>query len=333
MAKEKSGRTDNQENFPNSATVEFLDGSVTYSVYGEPSQEHNPILIVNGFENSRTNTKDLAELLAVNRQVIIYDQPMYKEDVPSGIKKNPDQAVGFQARAALAICEDAGLVGEDRQLDLVAISFGSLVAEELKKQASSESKGYESSFDSENGAHLALVVPAGSNESENLAYLAGRWAKYVHKGVREQKVMDPTKAKGNAVVADAVKQPAKTTGEIRALSSNRIDYANIGDALMLVYPEDKMFPDSDRAKDQKGIINEIMTKEYPVRVATPVNPEDVAINGMDLWLTKLGVKGKKKRLEFALSHRGAGHDDPTNNPERTAAVLLNYFDDKATATI
>ena len=120
-----------------------------------------------------------------------------------------------------------------------------------------------------------------------------------------------------------MKQRNKAIGEIRAVKDEELHYNGLGEALHLVYPEDKMFPwRRTRPTVQRHIEN-----GRPIAVATPIDYGQPALKGLELWLTKAHLKGRKARLNFALSYRGAGHDEPTSNPERTAKALIDYFDD------
>lgn len=312
-------------------TAEIPFGSVNYSIIGEASTEHNPIVFISGQGNDRVYAIDLANLLAEkgHRQVLIFDQPEYDEKVPGWVKRDEDSTLAFHAEAILAACQDAGWIGKDKTVDAIGYSLGGLVAEKVQKLAKERGIG---SFDQDNGSRLALVAPAGSNSRENLTRLGGRWLTgYQPKTIIEApllKALDPTGAHRKAVLKNVLHDLNKTIGELKFMSRQKIDYDKLGEALLVIYPEDKMFPENQKAikSKEKGLINQLTNKELPIVIATPVDAGSVALKGMDLWLTKAWLKGSRARRNFALSNRGAGHNELTDNPKRTANLILNYFD-------
>ena len=73
---------ENLGEYPNSYTVEFTEGRVTYSLYGDPNSAHNPIIVVNDMVQGRKSNKELAALLSADgRQVLIYEDPEYIESI------------------------------------------------------------------------------------------------------------------------------------------------------------------------------------------------------------------------------------------------------------
>lgn len=337
MSKEKD-----QPEYPNNHTVEFDQGSIRYSIIGEPNPAHHPIIWVSGAEQSRVNPIDIAEILATkgDRQVLIYEQPIYKDDVPAGSKMDADKALNFLADGVLAAAEDAGFIGEGRVVDAAAHSLGGLVLDRVKQRAEKRGIG---SFNQNNGSRQVLIAPTGSNVRENLAWIGGRWVPYMIKSIAEAKILDPGGLKGPALQKNVAADVPKFVGETKAMAKERIDYGKFGEALVLIYPEDRMFPENGPARRyrkrsfmkkpiNRGFINNSLENGYPLSFVTPTSPEKVANKGLKRWLAKSAV-GSEARRKYVRSHRGAGHNDPTDNPDRTANVLLNYFDTKLVTQI
>lgn len=323
MSKEKL-----QPEYPNSRTAEFDHGSITYTVYGEPNPEHNPIIWVSGAEQGRVNPKDIAETLAKKgqRQVLIYEQPVYSQDVPAKYKIDTDNALNFLAEGVLAAAEDAGLIGEGKVVDAAGHSLGGLVLDRIKQQA--ESRGMES-FSQKKGSRQVLIAPTGSNDRENLVYLGGRWVPYMIKSMAEAKILDPEGLKGPALQKNTMADVPKFIGETAAMAKERINYHKFGEALVLVYPEDRMFPENGPAKNGRkhGFVHQAIENGYPLSFATPVNPEQVMLKGAKRLVAKVAL-GTKARHDYVRSHRGAGHNDPTDNPDRTVNTILAYLDNQ-----
>jgi hypothetical protein len=305
-----------QAQYEDIRVVEFEHGSVGYSVIGESNPNHNSIIVIGGMDNGRINLLAQASLLAKkgNTQVLITDQPKYDEDTKASFKRNPDNALDFLANATISAAEDAGLIGEDKVANMTGHSLGGLVGDRIRKIA--EEKKIQSLLP-ENGSLFALLGSSGLNPRENWAKLGQHWLKYGTKGLIEAKVLDPTGENGKTIIKNALADPAKTTGEIRALAEKRISPSLEG-AIALVYPEDHMFPVND-----KRIARAVEHGQIPF--ITPIDPISTSIKGLDRWMTINNLKRRRARLNYALSHRGAGHDDPANNPERTADVVLDFF--------
>jgi hypothetical protein len=125
-------------------------------------------------------------------------------------------------------------------------------------------------------------------------------------------------------------------GEIKAMAKQRIDYQKFGEALVLIYPEDRMFPENGPSKRyrqrhfmkqpiNRGFINNSLKEGYPLAFATPIAYEHVAHKGLKRWLTKGALRSTARR-NYVNSYRGAGHNDPTDNPARTVRAILDYLD-------
>lgn len=321
--------------YPNSHAVETEKGSIAYSLIGKANPDKHPVIWVSGAEQGRINPYDVANLLADEggRQVLIYDQPAYRPDVPAKDKTDPQKAIDFMAESVLAAADDAGLIGEGKVVDAVGHSMGSLVLERIKQLA--EERGIDS-FDQSRGAKIVLAAPTGSNSGENAIKLGGRWVPYSVKSLIEGKILDPAGQKGKALRENTKADMPKFLGETKAMAAKKIDYSKFGEALVLVYPEDRMFPENGPARRyrarravkqplDRGFINHAIRKEYPLSFATPIGPERVAHKGLKRWLTKAAIKSGRRR-EYVRSYRGAGHNDPTDNPARTARSILDYLD-------
>jgi hypothetical protein len=268
--------------------------------------------------------------LAQDRQVLIYDQPIYSEVVSAKDKLDPKNALDFLANGVLAAAEAAGFIGKDKDgntkvVDVAAHSLGGLVLDRVKQLAQERKI---KAFDQEHGAKIALIAPTGSNNRENYFWLGGRWAPYMAKSVIEGKTLDPSGEKGKALLKNTSADIPKGLGEVRAMAKDRINYKKFGKALVLVYPEDRMFPENGKAVRyrqrpfmkkpiQKGFINEALAEELPIIFATPYAPDKVAVKGIKRMVSKAALK-TKMRSNYVRSSRGAGHNDPTDNPMRTA---------------
>ncbi len=321
--------------YPNGHTVEIDKGSITYSLIGRANPHKHPVIWVSGAEQGRINPYDIAQLLADEggRQVLIYDQPVYRPGIRAKERMNPQKAIDFVAEAVLAAAEDAGLVGEGKTADAIGHSMGGLVLERIRQLA--EERGIDS-LDQSKGAKLVLAAPTGSNGRENIWKLGARWVPYMVKSVAEGKTFDPGGQKGRKMQENTLADLPKFLGETRAMADKKIDYSQFGEALVLIYPEDRMFPENGAARRyqargpmkqalDRGFINHAIRNEYPLSFATPVGPERVAHKGLKRWLTKAAVKSGR-RQEYVRSYRGAGHNDPTDNPARTAKSILEYLD-------
>lgn len=233
----------------------------------------------------------------------------------------------------MAAATDANLIGDGKVVDVVAHSMGGIVAERAKQIA--HDRGF-NSFEQSQGSHYVLAAPTGSNKRENIGKLGGRWVPYMVKSILEAKTLDSTGKKGQALQDNTLADLAKFWGETKAMAQQRVDYKKFGEALVLIYPEDRMFPENGPAKRyrqrkpmkapiNRGFINNSLNEGLPLQFATPIGPERVAHKGLKRWLTKASL-GSEARRSYVNSYRGAGHNDPTDNPERTVRAILDYLD-------
>lgn len=322
MPKEKPVEPVKQEAIPlNPHEVNFPGGSVKYNEYGNPDSQLNPILIVPGFVGDAFILKELATKLSEDNHhhVLVMNQPAFDDSVPARSQMSPDKVISLQAEAAMAICQDAGLL--NREVNLFAHSMAALVVEKLKQIASE--RGVDS-FDSSKGSKTILAAPAGTIHDEGLLDLGLRWStRYLPKAMKEAPVLDPTGLKGKEGAKNMFKNLPKTIGEVGALAERRVDYKNLGQTLLIVYPEDKMFP----YKRMEPTLVKALEDEAPLQIVMPVNAAEVGPKDFSDFKRTNDYKTKKAtRLAYALHHRAAGHDDPNNNPARTARIALDYFD-------
>jgi hypothetical protein len=308
-----------QAQFEDVKTAEFKYGTIDYSVIGQANPDKNPIIIEGGMDNGRVNLLAQADLLARKgkTQVLIKDQPIYNPDVSKRLKKDPNFALDFMAEATIAAADYAGFLDEGKAANMTGHSLGGLVAERIRRIA--RLKNIKALLP-ENGSLLALMGSSGMDPKEGLLKLGIRWPKYVLKGFVEAKVLDPTGVNGKTVGKNAATDKAKTIGELKALSNNHVPADSEG-ALAVVYPEDYMFPVRD-----KRIKKTIERGEIPFVTPISADPEKTTVKGLKRFMTKAHLRGRNARLEYALHHRGAGHDDPANNPERSVDVVLDFFD-------
>ena len=200
------------------AVARFRGGEVSYSIVGEQDDEHNPVVLVNGFARGRKALGRFADELSSegHRQVIEADQPRTKS------LRNP---IDNQAEALLAILEDSGLA--DRPVDFVAHSFGSLIltrAAEIAKERGLDMTPFEFS----KGSRSILVAPSGSVAGETTLKLGKRFKEH----------LESAKAGGRRglypeVDAEAVgnlkSQPLKYVRESVALGRVKIPYSSLGE--------------------------------------------------------------------------------------------------------
>jgi|GEM_PF-4656158 len=325
-----------QAQFEDVKTAESKYGTINYSVIGQANPDKNPIIIEGGMDNGRVNLMAQADLLARKgqTQVLIKDQPIYNPEVSKSLKRDPDFALNFMAEATIDAAKDAGFLDENKAINLASHSLGALIAARIREIARTQNI---KQLLPENGSLLALMGPSGMDPKEGLLKLGIRWPKYVLKGLIEAKALDPTSINGKTVGKNAGSDKAKTLGELKALSDNHVP-VNLEGALAIVYPEDHMFPVRDK-RIKKTIEDGQIPFVTPVDYETAIigsaehkkahlkaHPEKITVNGLQRFLTKAHLKGRKARLEYALHHRGAGHDDPANNPERSVNVVVDFFD-------
>jgi hypothetical protein len=306
-----------QEQFDDVRTAQFEHGTINYSVIGNANPDKNPIIIAAGMDNGRVNLLAEADLLARGgaTQVLITDQPAYNEDITNKFKKDPNSALNTLAEATIAAAEDAGFLDDDKVANMAGHSLGGLVAARIRQIAKAQNI---KALLPENGSLLALMGSSGMDPKDNKLKLGLRWPKYALKGIVEAKALDPTGVNGKTVMGNASIDKSKTIGEVNALSQSHVP-ADIKGTLAIVYPEDKIFPVHDK-RIKKTI------EEGNIPFTTPIDAGKTSVKGLNRALTKAHLKGRNARLEYALSHRGAGHDDPANNPERTARVVIDFFD-------
>ncbi len=317
MSKETLKNTPEQEK-----SIEYAGGSIDYSVIGD-TDNPNPILIIPGFTEGRFVMRNFASELSQvgHRKVIFPDQP-----VPDKNRKSKMSIIDQHASALLEIIKSEGL--SDRPLDIIAHSFGSLVAVRLAEMAKDQGL---TCFESEQGSHSLFISPAGSNDKENLVRLGGRWLKFVKREANPTPVfshltrtLDPTGEMLKAGQKNAKANLAKTLEEIIALSKKEKIYGDLGrlglKPHIFGYANDTLYPHK--------VIKAVMEANGKVLhgYSVPIDNGGVGASNFEEFRQKSGLSGKQAKAAWAHHYRNAGHNDWLFHPERTVKAVLQIFD-------
>lgn len=303
-----------------SKQTEYSGGNIEYSVLKSVS-DGNPVIIVPGFTEGRFVLRNFAETFHElgSRTVVFPEQPTFKNESKISIL---DQ----HAEALLSIINNENL--DDEPVDFLAHSFGAIVvarAAELAKE-----RGI-TSFDSEKGSHTVFIAPAGTNDNENLAYLGGRWLKFINSEANpvpiiniQTKELDPTGEMLKAGQKNATANIAKTVKEVRVLAKKERIYAGLGDAglkpFVFGYASDRLFP--HRVVEPVLSRNAVNLAGY----AVPIDNSGVGAGSFSEFKIKTGLKGRAAKKAWAHHYRNAGHNDFLFHPERTAKAVLQAIE-------
>lgn len=294
-------------------------GTIEYSVVGAFNPDRNRIIFVGGIGNDFTNVSEVADMLADqgSTQVLTTGQPKYDAEVSRLLKIDPDQALDFLASATINSAREAGFFEDDKPVNLIGHSLGGLVLNRIREIAK---RNEIQSLLPQNGSLAVYAASSGTDPNERVSKVFGRLPRYMAKGTTEAKFMDPEGAKGKAVRGHLLESISKSIGELRAIGSRTIDPDQPG-AIAIIYPDDRMFPENKRALRDKGFVADIVENERTMPVLTPIDPDDKIIASLRGSKSELGAR----RGDIRKTHLKAGHDEPSNNPQRTVNVILDFF--------
>ncbi len=248
-----------------------------------------------------------------DREVIFSDQP--KLD-----KRSKLPIIDQHAEALLAVLQEENKT--QRPVDIIAHSLGSLVAVRMAELAKQRGLNI---FESESGSHTVFISPAGSNDNENLGFLAGRFAKFMVNGLKYGKELDPTGEMMKAGTKNFLETPVnKTAREVHALRKKQYVYKKLGDLgikpFVFGYAADDMFP--------HGVIQSVMSKyeDSLAGYAVPIDNGIIGAENFESFKQKTGLSGKEARRAWAHHYRNAGHNDLLFHPERTVKSVLEIID-------
>jgi len=295
-------------------SAEYSGGSVGYSIL-EGSVEHNPILIIPGFTGGRTALSEFANALnkESGREVIYSDQPVFGKQ-----PKVKLSAINHQAEAILAIIKTEGM--EDIPFDVITHSFGSMIA--VKAAELAKEQGI-MAFDTSEGSHTIFIAPGGTNDRENLAFLGGRWVKFLAKDTFYRGQLDPTGEMSKAGVKNFWSDPSKTAKEILALRKKDEIYAHLGDLglkpFILGFANDSIYP-------HKVIENVLQDNAESLSgYAVPVDSGVIGAANFKSFVKKSGLSVKEAKEAWAHHYRNANHADLQYHPERTVKAILQII--------
>jgi pimeloyl-ACP methyl ester carboxylesterase len=299
--------------------TDYAGGEVDYAVVGAPSESHNPVFIIPGFTEGQEVLKNFAETLSEKgeREVIYPDQPKIKDKKP---------ILDHHAEALLAVIDNEGY--SDRPVDLVAHSFGILVAVRAAEMA--KERGLKC-FDSEQGSNSVFISPAGSNDKENLLFLGGRWLRFVNREANPitalsplTKELDPDGSMAKAGQKNVMANLPKTLKEVAELSRKEKIYSRLGELGLkphvFGYASDVLFPHKvikNTLEDNNGSLD-----GYSV----PVDNGGVGAGNFKEFKSKTGLSGKEAKKAWAHHYRNAGHIDLLFHPDRTVKAILQIWD-------
>lgn len=272
--------------------------ALPYVRLGAYNEGHKPVLYVPGFtEGVEAKAPFGIEMARAGFDIIIPGQNRGSVLKDALGKKNPTYS---QALNYLAVIENEGL--EYQPMDIVAHSYGSLIFEEMVREA--EARGW-TCFDE---AKVALLAPAGTNEGESFFRLAKRFTHSLFTETKfEHDFPDTTGEMEKAGVKNFMANIPRTIREMLHVLKEKVDYgylaSKVGRIAIFSYGEDKLFPFRVQADtlDRVGLAG--------ISVATPYSQilrPDGTMRGAD----------------------NATHNDEQFNPERPAGAVSDFFGDK-----
>lgn len=338
------GKESLTEQFGDVKTTEYSGGTVDYSVLGPDQSTHHKIMVINGFTEDRITGREFAEALTEGRErtVLIADQPSYKNGVDLS-------AIDHQAEAYLALIVAEGLGHEP--LDVVAHSMGAPILIRMAELA--KQRGL-TCLDIENGSKSVFLAPVGANEDEKLRYLTGRFVgKFAPQAKKETKKFDPSRLKEKTSMKNATKNLPKTLKEVVYISRKQQLFAKLGEVslnpLIVEYANDPLMPGKNNKALQENFTGvadgEYVDEGNGYNIAGWVSVIDntgVGARNFDEFKQNLetsmrgkgelgedeGLTKQEAKDKWMEHYRNAGHNDHSFNPERSARIVLNYFNSK-----
>ncbi len=278
------------------AHVDAAPGAkVPYAVVSpvEEAADRRPVLYVPGFGEGIINKASFAAELALRgREVILLGQS--RRGTLSNEEGRRD-ATYTQAINTLAVQQMVGA----RSADVVTHSYGSLVFDEMVRQAPEWFKG----------SNVAMLSPAGSIYNQRLLAMGAQWVGFMKSetdGDRPMEFPDPDGVTGKASARVLAANPLRTVREVRDLWQREVDYENVSRSVaslaVLSYAEDAMFPEDKLAP--------MLT--------------DAVEAGHIVWATPADF-GAVDTGRMRYAGEGSVHDDEQYNPSRVAAAVLDYL--------
>lgn len=270
----------------------------------DSSDIRRPIIYVPGFTEGIIAKAPFGMAVAeLGNDVIIPDQ-----NRELSVKK--DTAASTQAQNYLAIIENLGL--QNTPLDVVAHSYGSMIFEEMAKEAA------EKGWTCFSIANVAMIAPSGSYDQESLTKIGARQAHEIKQEMssKTQKVMpDSTKLMEKAGMANLLANKRRSLAEALELASRVVEYDSdtaqvnldllVGKICIFGFSEDRLFgPEQlqDAAKRIMGIGGSY---------ATPVR-----------FIETVDTNGNKRATRDTTPQT---HNDDQFNPRRVAAAVNEFF--------
>lgn len=267
------------------------------------------VIYVPGFGEGITNKLPFAtELAAQGCDVILPGQNRSGLVQPS---KDKNAAVETQARNIIAVATHAGVL---KSFDMVAHSFGGLVAEEVVRQLQ------EIDIDTSE-MNVVLLASAGVAKEKSYRNLLGRWFRFIGSewGPDNKEVPDRTGEMGKASLRNLAANPPQTAAEARALRHERIHIrrlcSKVGQVVLACYKDDKMFP----PEQTYSAIEEV---SGDAALEVPENEENYINN---LYVITPVAFGNPNLGEKVGRKPGAVHDDEQFNSRRVVNAIVSFL--------
>lgn len=264
----------------------------------EPLVGQKPVFFVRGFSEGITSkAPHAAEMASLGFDYILPGVNRRRILKNDGRKLNATEA---EAEALLAIIEAENL--QNRPLDFVAHSYGSLIFDAMHKEGTR--RGW-TCFDE---AKVVFLAPAGSYEKENPVSLGYRFGKKLISAIRAEKKLDypdSTKERFQAATSNLLANVPRTIKEVWRLARDKVEYdrllsSAISRLAIFGYAEDALFTH----KQYEATVRKHL--DGGLIYATPISLEltaDRKIRGGDL----------------------AVHDDEEGNPTRVARAVAQFL--------
>lgn len=268
-----------------------------------------PVIYVPGFGEGITNKVPFAVELAAQGCDVILPGQSRSGLVPARPGKNA--AIVTQAKNIIAVATHAGVL---ESFDMVAHSFGGLVAEEVVAQL--QEMGIKTAE-----MNVVLLASAGVAREKSYRNILGRWLRFIGSewGPDNKEVPDRTGEMGKASLRNLVAYPPQTAAEARALRHERINIRGlcnkVGRVVLACYKDDKMYP-----AEQAWSSIELVSGDAALEV--PENEENYINN---LYVITPVAFGNPNLGEKVGRKPGAVHDDEQFNPKRVVRSILSFL--------
>jgi hypothetical protein len=296
-------------------------GSLDYLHINPEVQDpaRNTLVVIPGFTQGIEVFEGFGEALGEGgtRNVYVLDQPeRYKKTFDK--KFMGELGLNDQVDALMEFIYRKGLT--DKPADFVANSFATSILAEAAGRA--DELGW-STFKASEGSNTFFIATSGVNLEENKRTLGVRWVKWMAKNASSGKTLDPTGEMMKAGVKNALGDIRKTANEAIALSSYKVDFAELERAgvrpIMIGYADDDLMPFQETTAHEGAVSLIDNTDTAPT---LPNGGPYPGAKDFEDFKNKTGLSGKEAKQAWLHHYRAAEHNDMQFHPNRTASFIL-----------